>query len=209
MRAIKFLFFVILFFLTLNSQDAFSMDDKIRLNYNSLEKEVIRFHFLANSDSDYDQYIKNSLKDHMIKYLDDLNLKVDKHHALNTLRENKEDLERECEKFLRSIGYNKDVRIEIGNKYFKDREYGEYIVPEGAYDYFIVYIGDGEGKNFWSLLFSNIGFINSGDKDIDSILSLVKNNKEVEAFTLSSKGKKVRVSFKLPEIIKGFFKKIF
>ncbi|EIA28726.1 Stage II sporulation protein R, partial [Candidatus Arthromitus sp. SFB-4] len=37
---------------------------------------------------------------------------------------------------------------DIGKKYFDERVYGSYIIPEGIYDYFILNIGQASGKKF-------------------------------------------------------------
>ena len=79
----------------------------------------------------------------------------------------------------------------------------------------MIIIGQASGKNFWSLLFSSIGFIQSDDKKIDSIPSIIKSNKkDSEVFSSNDKSRvsrvnEVKVSFKIIEIVKGFFKKIF
>lgn len=215
MKVIKFLFFSLLTIVLIRDYGTFAMkkDDLVSLDYKALSRQVIRFHFIANSDSDYDQYIKNSLKDEILEYIYRFDLKKDKLDNIKILREHIEDIECISREFLLKHDVNQSVRVDIGKKYFDERIYGSYVIPEGIYDYFIVYIGEGKGKNFWSLLFSNIGFLKSDDSRIDSILSLVKSNEDNKSLQVSKLSKKedkgIKISFSLFGAIKEFCKKIF
>lgn len=215
MKAIKFLFFVMLSICFMGELNAYAEEksDLIELDYGPLSEQVIRFHFIANSDSEYDQSIKNALKDEVLEYISNLDIKRDKLDNIDTLKKHKENIERISKKFLNKQGVNHSVRLDIGKKYFDERIYGSYVIPEGEYDYFIIYIGNGQGRNFWSLLFSNVGFLKSDDSRIDSIVSLVKNNEDNKSVPVSKISKKennkVKISFSLFGAIKEFCKKIF
>lgn len=213
MRVIKFLFFIgLLAFI--NTQVALSKSSDITLNYKNLKDEMVRFHVIANSDSEFDQKVKNIIKDRVVKYLNENEtLDGSKDEILNTLCKNSYYIKKIGEEVLKEFGVEQEINIKVGKKYFEDRIYEGYLIPEGVYDSFIMYIGEGKGKNFWSLLFSSVGFIhdNNKDKNINSMVEVINNNsKDMEVSTFGRQAKKnVKVSFKIVEVVKNIFQKIF
>lgn len=215
MRVIKFLFFVmlIMFIVFKNVDKPYAIQNKV-LDYDYLSNEMIRFHVIANSNSDFDQMVKNKIKDEVLNYFkENENLNGNKFENLNTLYKNAYYVKKICRDVLEEFNLDQEVNIKIGKKYFEERIYEGYIVPEGTYDSFIIYIGDGLGKNFWSMLFPSIGFIHdyNENRKIDSIFKVVSNNsKKVEVFSNnSSNNNNIKISFKVFEVIKNVFKKIF
>lgn len=220
MKFIKFLFFLgcilSLSFLNMDKVYVEAREELIKLDYEELSENIIRFHFIANSDLEFDQYVKNAVKDRVMDYFErDSKLKSNKSDSIYYLKRNLNKIREIAMDTLSDYGVYDDVSIDIGRKYFDERVYGSYIIPEGIYDYFILNIGEASGRNFWSLLFSSIGFIQSDDKKIDSIPAIIKSNKkDSEVFSSSDKPRashsnEVKVSFKIIEIVKGFFQKIF
>ena len=45
------------------------------------------------------------------------------------------------------------VKVEIGQSYFNTRTYDEVTLPAGQYDAVRILIGEGEGKNWWCVMF--------------------------------------------------------
>ncbi len=73
MKFIKFLFYGIYFklkFLNMDKVCVKSRENLIELDYEELSENIIRFHFIANSDLDFDQYVKNAVKDEIMDYLE-------------------------------------------------------------------------------------------------------------------------------------------
>lgn len=215
MKVIKFLFFVmlIMFVVFKNVDKPYAIQNKV-LDYDYLSNDMIRFHVIANSNSDFDQMVKNRIKDEVLNYFkENENLSGNKFENLNTLYKNACYVKKICRDILEEFKLDQEVNIKIGKKYFEERIYEGYIVPEGTYDSFIIYIGDGLGKNFWSMLFPSIGFIHDYNDNIktDSVFKLVSNNsKKVEVFSNnSSNNDDIKISFKIVEIVKNVFKKIF
>ncbi len=218
MKAFRFLIFLVIVFgsliilkdkpyATLNNNDS-------TLNYEYLYDNTVRFHFIANSDSYFDQMVKNRIKDEVLAYLKkNKNINHGKSQGLRILKENSEKIREICEDVLQEFDLNQDIKIEITEKYFDERIYGKYTVPSGVYDALIVHIGQGNGKNFWSILFSSIGFIDSDDsRKIDSIADIVRGSKinlQQVSSMISSKANKITISFKIIEIFKDFFDRIF
>lgn len=214
MRIIKFLFFIVLGlcnFIKISDRP-YALENNV-LDYKYLNREMIRFHFIANSDSEFDQMIKNKIKDKVLTYLkENENLNGSKIENINKLYRNVNNIEEICKNVLEEFNINQDVKIEIGEKYFKERYYEGYLVPEGIYDSFMIYIGNGAGKNFWSMLFSSIGFIHDNNKGskLNTMFNLVGNNKKsIEVSNNKSNIQRIKISFKIVDVVKNIFQKIF
>lgn len=214
MKITKFLFFIMLCFYSVIkiSDKPYAFQNDV-LDYKYLSSEMIRFHFIANSDSEFDQMVKNNIKDEVLGYLkENENLNGNKFENLNILNKNINNIEKICNDVLSKFKVNQSVKIKIGEKYFKERYYENYLVPEGIYDSFIVYIGDGAGKNFWSMLFSSIGFIHDRNKNVklNTMFNLVSNNKKsIEVSNSKSNLQRIKISFKIVDVVKNIFQKIF
>ena len=53
-------------------------------------------------------------------------------------------------------GYGLTVKCSVENTEFPTRVYGDMTLPAGNYDALRVVIGDGEGKNWWCVLFPSV-----------------------------------------------------
>lgn len=51
--------------------------------------------------------------------------------------------------------------IALKEEYFPEREYDEYTFPKGKYDALIIYLGKGEGDNWWCVAFPPLCFVPS------------------------------------------------
>lgn len=211
MKVIKFLFVIIVMSLVLINKDKLITYSKVinkPAEYEYLKDNMIRFHFIANSDSDFDQMVKNTIKDEVLKYLDEnLKLTGSNFESMNNLHKNAWYIKQICKDVLKKFNLDQNIDIKIGKKFFKERNYEGYMVPEGEYDSFIVYIGEGKGRNFWSMLFSGIGFIHDKKSNSKSMMELVKENKAVEVS--NTKKKPIKFTFKIFDVVKSVFSAIF
>lgn len=177
-------------------------------DYNDVKDSLIRFHVLANSDSKEDQDLKIKVKNAIIKDLySDLNNSKSIDETRNILVSKENDIKELSEKIIKDEGYDYKVNIELKRENFPDKQYGSITLPQGNYEAFRVIIGNGNGHNWWCVMFPPLCFIDvtkgkvfdkeSREKLDDAIL---KDNEE------SSKQEKVKVKFKVAEVIKKIFK---
>ncbi|MBQ4150549.1 MAG: stage II sporulation protein R [Clostridia bacterium] len=125
---------------------SFAADDSV---YN----DVVRFHVIANSNSECDQKIKLEVRDMVIqKYSSKLSMYRSKETALAAAKEMLPDIEKDVNDFLSDYaGYTAAVSIE--EEYFPTRTYGEYSLPRGNYTALCIRLGKSEGQNYWCVLF--------------------------------------------------------
>lgn len=145
-------FFALTAFVTLSLTAAYAITplDGEKDLYNG----IIRFHVLANSDSEHDQELKLMVRDGVTKYTTDLldgcdDLSV----AKQIIEENKEEITEIAKKIISENGYSYDVTFETGYETYPRRTYGKYTFPAGDYYSVRLKIGKAEGKNWWCVLF--------------------------------------------------------
>lgn len=119
----------------------------------SVYEDVIRLHIIAESDSEYDQEIKLSVRDMVLeKYSAELSKYTDKEEALAAASELLPKIQIDVNEYLKDrTDYTCTATIE--ESYFPTKTYGEYSLPRGNYTALCIRLGKAEGQNFWCVLF--------------------------------------------------------
>lgn len=119
-----------------------------------IPKEAIRFRILANSNSKYDQRIKNSLKNSIQNDLYDL-LKDTKgiENARKTLVSSLPTLDQKISNTLENLNYKEGYTLDYGYHYFPEKEFQGITYEEGEYESLLITLGSGNGDNWWCVLF--------------------------------------------------------
>lgn len=129
--------------------------------YDMIPEEAIRLRILANSDSDQDQRIKLFVRDEVRDYITDLVHDVTNiEDARALIQDHLQDLEIVVQNTLNENGIEQSFTVEYGrNIMFPDKMYGHLFYPAGSYEAVLITLGDGEGKNWWCVLFPPLCFI--------------------------------------------------
>ena len=115
---------------------------------------LIRLHIIANSDSKEDQNIKLAVRDELIKLSDTyLSSCKDIKEAGQKIDQIKNVLTDAADDVLRKNGFNYASCARIGKERYDTREYDGISFPKGEYLSLRVVLGNGEGKNWWCVLF--------------------------------------------------------
>lgn len=125
----------------------------------SIASKILRFHVLANSDTDADQSVKEEVRDAVGLYLkpflkDAKSLKETK----QIVNDNMTGIIQVAENTLAENGYNYEVSARITNADFPEKTYGAYTFPAGEYEALQIVIGEGKGQNWWCVLYPNMCF---------------------------------------------------
>ena len=124
--------------------------------------EILRFHVLANSDSDEDQQLKLRVRTLL---LDSIYEKLGENASLDDTKEyvlaNKDSLEQEAEDYMKAEGYDYPAHMEVTRDYFPTKAYGDMVFPCGTYDAVRITIGSGKGHNWWCVLYPPLCFVDS------------------------------------------------
>lgn len=125
----------------------------------SIAGKILRFHVLANSDSDEDQALKKQVRDaigaYMEPYLEESD-SIEMTRAIVSQR--MEEIVETAEQTIASQGYDYPVEARLTHTDFPVKTYGDYTFPAGEYEALEVTIGEGAGHNWWCVLYPNMCF---------------------------------------------------
>lgn len=137
----------------------------------SLSEDVIRLHVVANSDSAWDQQVKLLVRDAVLEEADRFLAGVtDRQEAVSELCVHLGALEHAANRTLQEQGCAERARVEVTDAYFPTREYETFTLPAGTYRALRVTIGEGNGKNWWCVVFPALCLPAAEDADF-SVLS--------------------------------------
>ena len=124
-----------------------------------LREDLIRLHVVANSDSDEDQAVKLQVRDAIISNLrHQMENLTDIGQAKAYLQEHLPQLEAIANRVLEGAGFSDRAAISLTDEEFPLREYDTFSLPSGIYQSLRIVIGDGEGHNWWCVVFPSLCF---------------------------------------------------
>lgn len=141
--------------------------------------ELVRLHVVASDDSPEAQALKLELRDACLRCAEVcLADAPDADTAYMRLEQHKDDFEAACAARARELGYDGGITAETGVFDFPDRVYGDLLVPAGEYRALRITIGEGDGHNWWCILYPTLCVINeqdaAGETDPQGILTWLK-----------------------------------
>ncbi len=186
--------------------------DKIDNVSESYKEKLIRFHVIANSDTEEDQELKLKVRDEIISYLQpklENSSSIEESEKIITSEyDNLQSISRET---ILDNGYEYDVKVGIEYSNFPTKQYSNVILPAGEYKALKVVIGEGKGKNWWCVMFPPLCFVDEEngviDKSTDEKLQSVLDEEEYNLITTKNKeeGNVVKFKFKIVEVVKDMF----
>ena len=121
--------------------------------------DAIRLRILANSDREADQAVKRSIRDEVNK---DITGWVAELTSLDEAREvimsHLDEIQATGESVMAKEGLNQSVKVDFGQAEFPTKLYGQFLYPAGDYEAVIITLGEGEGANWWCVLFPPLCF---------------------------------------------------
>ena len=172
-------------------------------NCRSIRDEVVRLHILANSDSEADQQVKLAVRDALLSSGKELfSGTVNKENAAEMLDLQKQELTETANRVLRENGFDYEAEIYLANEYFTTRSYENFTLPAGEYLALKVILGNGEGHNWWCVMFPPLCLPAATDNaDLNAVfgedeVTLIESNPEYE------------IRFKIVEIIEDLINKM-
>lgn len=132
-----------------------------------IAEKVIRFHVLANSDSQADQALKLRVRDRILEEMRPiLSTSQDKEESRVLLQEAFGQIRRAALDEIRSQGYNYGVKVSLVQDAFPMKQYGDLTFPAGIYDALRVEIGQGAGQNWWCVMFPPMCFVDAASGQV-------------------------------------------
>ena len=174
--------------------------------------QLIRFHVLANSDSEQDQAMKRAVRDAILKEVSpQLAVSQSLDESRQILKKVRPDMEDVGRSVVKVWGKDYAVHTEYGHFSFPTKSYGSLVLSAGNYEALRVVIGEGQGSNWGCVLFPPLCFI-----DIDHSTAVqvdgkpgipIKNESIVQSIeqTASSTVGSPKVRFYFWEMINRIF----
>lgn len=129
-----------------------------------LAEEVLRFHVLANSDSDSDQQLKLKVRDAVLAFLEE-NMPKTQNVTETTawVRENIDSIEEVSRNTVAEEGAQYPVSAAVTTCWFPDKTYGDVTFPAGNYEALRIEIGAAKGHNWWCVLYPSLCFLDTAN----------------------------------------------
>lgn len=173
-----------------------------------ISEKLIRFHVIANSDSKEDQELKLKVRDKVIEYIYP-KLKESKsiEESRQILKENDKAIKEIAIKEIKANKYNYEVDTTLSYEKFPVKTYGNITLPQGNYEAYRIIIGNGEGQNWWCVMFPPLCFVDitKGEvsyKETEKQMKTVLNYEEYNKVDNKLSNKKINFKFKAVEVLK-------
>ena len=123
----------------------------------ALHDSLLRLHVVGASDSGADQNVKLQVRDAVLASLEEgLQDLTDVDAAVEYVEGMLPKLEAAANRVLAAAGFEDTVAVSVTEEAFPTREYDTFTLPAGVYRALRVVIGEGEGKNWWCVVFPRL-----------------------------------------------------
>ena len=123
----------------------------------ALHDELLRLHVVGASDSKEDQEVKLRVRDAVLESLEEgLKQVTDPRAAYDYVARMLPKVESAANRCLAAAGFSDTVAVSLTQEAFPTREYDTFSLPAGVYKALRVVIGEGEGQNWWCVVFPQL-----------------------------------------------------
>ena len=123
----------------------------------ALRENFLRLHVVGASDSKEDQDVKLLVRDAVLASLEDgLDDLTDPAAAYDYVARMLPKVKEAADRCLQEAGFSDTVAVSLTEEAFPTRDYDTFSLPAGVYQALRVVIGEGEGKNWWCVVFPQL-----------------------------------------------------
>lgn len=116
----------------------------------ALSDALVRLHVIAVSDEAEEQEIKLRVRDSVLAYLEPrLEGADDAAKARELISAELDGIKAAAE----TAAEGREVSVTLSREYYPTRDYGNFALPAGSYESLRVVLGEGEGHNWWCVVF--------------------------------------------------------
>lgn len=166
-------------------------------------ESTVRLHVLANSDSEEDQKLKLQVRDAILETVIDFE-SSNKKEAIKNIEENKKRLEEIAKTVIKNNGYDYDVKVEIGEELYPTKYYDDFALPAGEYTSVRVVIGNGDGRNWWCVLYPPLCTSLATDNKEEVCIQAGLTKDQYNLITANNSGK-YKIKFRFLELASEVF----
>ena len=154
-----------------------------------LADSVLRLHVLANSDTKADQELKLKVRDGVLAEANAiLPRQADRAEAERILGENLQRLAAAGAAVVAEEGYDYPVSACLQETWFPTKEYEDFALPAGQYQALRIVIGEGDGQNWWCVVFPPLCLGSVSETSAQTALDAGLSEQQVALLTGESGG---------------------
>ena len=169
---------------------------------------VLRLHVLANSDSDVDQSLKLKVRDAVLNETGDIFSDCNtRDEAIEKLQNELPKIQKIAQKTIADEGYGYSVSVDFGEEEYPTRNYESFCFPSGTYLSLRIIIGEGEGQNWWCVLYPPMCLSASSKSTPEEAFVSAGLNKDQYSIITETKKPTYKVRFRVLEVIESAFSK--
>lgn len=122
-----------------------------------LREGLLRLHVVGASDAKEDQEVKLLVRDAVLASLEDgLADLTDPEAAYDYVARMLPKVKATADRCLEEAGFSDTAQVSLTEETFPTRDYDTFSLPAGVYKALRVVIGEGEGKNWWCVVFPQL-----------------------------------------------------
>ena len=145
-----------------------------------IPSDAIRLRVIANSNEVNDQYMKKEVQKLIEQEIKETMQDVKSITQAREIINNKiTDFKTKITKLFEEKKYQEKYTINYGDNYFPQKEYKGITYKEGQYESLVITIGNGEGNNWWCVLFPPLCLLEAEETtDVEykfKVVELIKN----------------------------------
>ena len=162
-------------------------------------ENMIRLHVLAESDSPADQARKLQVRDAVLAVLAErMREAVDHEDAAAAVSGMMKEIEAAARETTAGAC---TVRVELGKERYPVRVYGNYTLPAGEYTSLRVILGEGQGQNWWCVLFPQLCTAGATENEVYEDFIAAGFTPEQYRLIRNESGVRYKIRFRLLEIL--------
>jgi len=160
-KQIAIITYILLLFIGANSDLFIKQSEAVSNDQLTIPDEAIRLRILANSDSDKDQELKRMIRNEVNK---EITLWVEQltsiEAARDVIKSRIDEIETIVENVLEQENAMQSYSVDFDdNVDFPTKLYGKFLYPAGEYEAILITLGEGNGANWWCVLFPPLCFL--------------------------------------------------
>lgn len=134
-------------------------------------RDFLRIHVRANSNSQVDQDVKYAVKCAVVDYLAPRLVDVhNKAQAMSVVQNNLDGIEQTANGVLAGYGFDYVSHAKLCKEQFPDRAYNGVVLPANVYDALILELGSGTGNNWWCVVYPPLCFVGGESNGTNTIV---------------------------------------
>ncbi len=120
----------------------------------AIYEDTVRLHVLAASDTEADQSVKYEIRDRLLlTYGEELSRCESPEGAVARAEALLPEMEEAVEGWLSELGMPYGAKVTLTEEWYDTRSYQSFQMPKGYYLSLRVILGEGEGQNWWCVMY--------------------------------------------------------